>query len=197
MQDSRANLDRRAFLRLGATGLAAAGSASLLPQLVAEQDPEQGPVVLRSSSLDVHLNAVNGLPLEYRLARSGVRFTGEDAGTALNVRLCRREHWGFAGVDVRPSGSKISGQSADFHFNAMYAPDAAAADFTLRYAVEGSTVRVTLEDIHEHDGFELISISMPSLVSVAEQDPATRGWRMGMQAATTFCCATPRLASWD
>jgi hypothetical protein len=171
MRDSRANLNRRTFLRLGASGIAAAGSAGLLPQLIAEQS-QAAPrlVVLRSASLELHLNAANGLPLEYRLAKSGVRFKGEDSAAALNVRLCQQKPWALPDIAVRPTGSKVAGQSVDFHFAASYAPDAAAADFTLRYAVAGSTVRVTLEDVREHDGFELISLSMPSLVSVDEQD---------------------------
>ncbi len=52
----------------------------------------------------------------------------------------------------------------------MYASNAAAADFTLRYAIDGSTLLVTLEDVHEHDGFELIAVSMPALVTVHEGD---------------------------
>lgn len=172
MQNTRTNLNRRTFLKLGASGLAAAGGASLLPELIAEQgvtgEGAAKPVVLRSSSLEVHLDAAVGLPIEYRLARSSVRFKG--SATPLNVRLCRREPWEFAGVAVRPNGSNVANGHADFKFIAMYTPNVAAADFTLRYVIEGSTVRVTLEDVHERPGFELISISMPSLVSVQEQD---------------------------
>lgn len=172
MQNTRTNLNRRTFLKLGASGLAAAGGASLLPELIAEQgvtgEGAAKPVVLRSSSLEVHLDAAVGLPIEYRLARSSVRFKG--SATPLNVRLYRREPWEFAGVAVRPNGSNVANGHADFKFIAMYTPNVAAADFTLRYVIEGSTVRVTLEDVHERPGFELISISMPSLVSVQEQD---------------------------
>jgi hypothetical protein len=174
MRNDGVDMDRRTLLKLGASGLAAAGSVGLLPRLLAEQGAgnkaEARPVVLRSASLEVRLDAAVGVPTEYRLVKSGVRFNGGEPGTALNVRLCRREPWEFAGVAVRSSGSKVSKQSVDFHFIAEYAPGAAAADFTLRYAVEGRTVRVTLEEVHERAGFELISISMPSLVSVDEQD---------------------------
>ena len=119
MQKTRANLDRRTFLKLGASGLAAAG---LLPEAIAEQGPTgEGvatPVVLRSSLLEVHLDPATGLPLVYRLARSGVRFKGSWA--ALNMRLYRREPWEFAEVIVRPNGNKVSNAHADFQFTAMY-----------------------------------------------------------------------------
>jgi hypothetical protein len=72
---------------------------------------------------------------------------------------------------VRPKKNKVSKDSVDFQFTAMYASNAAAVDFTLRYTIEGGCIHATLEEVHEHDGFELISISMPSLVSVDEHDP--------------------------
>lgn len=178
MRDTRTNLNRRSFLKLGVSGVAAASSACLLPQLIAEQgstkDASAKPVVLRSSSLELWLDTASGLPREYRLARSGVRFKGEGSGTPLKVRLCRREPWEFAEVAMRPTGHRLTKQSADFYFTAIYAPDTTAADFMLRYALEGSTVRVTLEEVHEHAGFEFISLSMPSLVSVEEQ--ASDAW---------------------
>jgi hypothetical protein len=107
MQEDNETVNRRAFLKLGASGLAAAGSASFLPRLAAEQrgkrEAPTRPVRLRSSSLEVSLDGTDGLPFEYRLLKSGIRFKGEDSGAALNVRLCRREPWGFAGVVARPT----------------------------------------------------------------------------------------------
>jgi hypothetical protein len=52
----------------------------------------------------------------------------------------------------------------------MYAPTAPGADFTLRYSIEDCSLHVTLEDVREQVGFELISITMPSLVSVDEDE---------------------------
>ncbi|MES2392272.1 MAG: hypothetical protein V4555_11570, partial [Acidobacteriota bacterium] len=167
MRDARNSLDRRSFLKLGASGVAAASSAGFLPELLAEP---AGAVVLRSAAMELRLDGATGLPMEYRLVRSGVRFTGDVSGVPLQARLCRREPWEFAGVAVRPSGHRVSGGRADFHFTAMFAAEAAAAEFVLRYALEGRTVRVTLEEVQERAGFELISLGMPSLVSVEEHD---------------------------
>ncbi|WP_035359572.1 endo-alpha-N-acetylgalactosaminidase family protein [Edaphobacter aggregans] len=167
-------LNRRSFLKLGAAGLAAAGAESLLPRVLGE---EQGtrpapshPVTLRSAAVELLLDPDDGVPYEYRLRRSGVRFAGEGFGQPLKATVHSKAPFGFATVAVRPAGNRINGTTADFHFTAFYASNAPAADFTLRYALEGSTVRVTLEDVRERDGFEFISLSMPSLVVVSESE---------------------------
>jgi hypothetical protein len=173
MQNDEEMFSRRTFLKLGTASLAVAGSAGLLPQSMAEETGTRTapgrPVTLHSSSLEVILDSTDGLPFQYRLVNSGVRFLGEDTGNSLNVSLHRSEPWGFATAAVKPRGNKVTSFSADFYFTAMYGSNA-AADFTLRYAIEGSTLRITLEDVHEHEGFELISLSMPSLVTVYEGD---------------------------
>src|SRR5437868_3440534 len=89
MQEEIEAINRRTFLRFGASGLAAAGSGRFLPRLVAEQ--------------------------------AGKR-------------------------------------------------EAPAKPVMLRYTIEGSTIHVTLEDVLERAGFELISIAMPSLVCVDEEE---------------------------
>lgn len=174
MQIDDERLTRRTFLKLGGAGLAVAGSASLLAEAIAEESRTRTapahPLVLRSPLLEVVFDQADGLPFQYRLLKSGIRFSGESAGTPLNVKLHCKQPWGFAKVSVKPSSSKVSGNRADFRCTAMYAANAAAADFTLRYEIAGSTLRVTLEDVHEHKGFELISLSMPSLVSLHENE---------------------------
>jgi hypothetical protein len=174
MQDDFTNLNRRAFIKLGASGLAVTGSTGFLPQLMAEQNGKRDAPIrtiqLKSSSLELTIDAMDGLPFEYHLLRSGVRFKGEGSGAALKVRLCQRNLWTFADVAAKPRWSKVSEHSTDFFFTAMYALSIAAVEFTLRYAIDGNSVRVTLEDVHEHAGFELISIEMPSLVCVDESE---------------------------
>src|SRR5438309_3015371 len=123
MQEDIEIINRRAFLKLGASGLAAAGGGSFFPRLMAEQGGNRAapikPVMLRSSSLEVGLDPTDGVPFEYHLPKSGIRFKGEGSGAPLNVRLCRREPWAFAEVVVRPSANWMSPDSVDFRFTAM------------------------------------------------------------------------------
>src|SRR5215469_14162874 len=99
MQEDIETINRRNFLRWGVSGIAAVSSGSFLPKLVAEQAGTRAapgkPITLRSASIELSLDPTDGLPFEYRLLKSGIRFKGEGAGVALNVRLCRREPWGF------------------------------------------------------------------------------------------------------
>lgn len=175
MQSSEDRLNRRTFIKLGAVSLAAASATNLLPQAIAEEEGNRSvpvkPVVMHTSSLEVVLDSTDGLPYEYRLRSSGVHFTGEGMGKPLSATVHRREPWNFAVLTVKPHSYKVSATHADFHFAAMYTPDTAAVDFTLRYVVEGRTLYLTLEDVNEHSGFELISLSMPSLVTVRESEP--------------------------
>jgi hypothetical protein len=174
MQTDDEQLTRRTFLKLGGAGIAVAGSVGLLPKAIAEESGTRTapahPLVLRSSSLEVIFDKADALPFQYRLLKSGIRFAGEGAGKPLSVKLHCAEPWGFAIVSVKPASGKISGNQADFKCTAMYASNAPAADFTLRYRIEGGTLWVTLEDVHERKGFELISLSMPSLVTVHENE---------------------------
>lgn len=173
MQNDEERLNRRTFLKLGTASLAVAGSASLSTRVLAEESGVRSapvkPVTLHSSVLEVTLDGADGLPYQYRLLKSGVRFMGENTGKLLSILLNRHQPWGFATVTAKPHHSKISTRSADFHFTAQYG-SSAAVDFTLRYTIESGTLHVTLEDVHELEGFELISLSMPSLVTVHESD---------------------------
>lgn len=167
------NLDRRKLLKLGAAGVVFANSRKMLPQLLPhgvqlEQAPAQ-PITLRTSSLELTLDGAAGLPHSYRLIKSGIVFRGDDSGAPLKARLCHHSPWTFADVEVRPSSHSILQHSADFRFS-VASSRRSAASFTLRYALEGNTVHIIMDDVHENLGFEFISLSMPTLVKVNESD---------------------------
>jgi len=172
MQILDEELNRRSFLKLSSAALAAAGSEGLLPRASAQQQCSRiapaHTVTLRAASIEILFDSNEGLPYQYHLLKSGRRFRGEAFGNALTATVHCKEPRGFATVIIKPKAGKVSEESVDFIFTAMYAPNAAAADFTLRYSLNASTLWVTLEDVHEHEGFELISLSMPSLVTVDE-----------------------------
>jgi hypothetical protein len=170
ISDDAELLSRRAFLKAGVAGLAVAGSNSVLPSAFGEQNGARGvsarSVVVRSNVLEVTFDAEDGLPYEYHLLKTGVRFWGEGYGGTLTATLCCKAPWSFATVTIHPKDHQVSGNRIEFSFAAMYTPGLVAAEFTLRYSVDKGTVGITLEDVREHAGYELISISMPSLVTV-------------------------------
>lgn len=172
MRKTTTDPSRRKLLKLGAAGIAVTGSRKIFPQIVMQDvRSKQQSVVLRSPSVEMTLDSTNGLPISYRLIKSGVVFRGESAGVPLKACVCRHNPWSFADVKVRPTSHSALRDRTDFHF-AVISSGMPATTFTLSYALEGSTVHLTLEDVREKSGFEFISLSMPTLVSVGEEDKA-------------------------
>lgn len=173
MRHSGTDLNRRKLLKLGVAGMAISGSSRVLAQLAASETASRvspaRPITLHSPTLKLILDPTDGLPFSYTLLKSTTVFRGEDVGVPLKIRICRREPWAFADVEVRPATHTINSRAADFKFTANYG-SAPAVDFTLRYALEGATVVVTLEDVSERAGYDFISLSMPALVSVHEDE---------------------------
>lgn len=175
MQEESIKFDRRTFLRLSGTGAALAGVNMLLPSIMQAEEynsassrkaPEKS-VTLHSSELQVVLDSTDGLPYEFHLGNSRLR--GEDFGKPISVRLYRQNPRGFADVSVAAAKISHTSTQADFLFHAVFEGTTAAA-FTLRYELQGTTLLLTLEDIKEMPGFELISVDMPCLVTVRNED---------------------------
>lgn len=127
------------------------------------------PVILKSRDMQVWLDGHDGLPYEYRLLSLNSTMQGESSGSQISVTVCRRSPWGFSTQPISVSDVRATDTQADFQFHATYEGHAAAS-FTLRYALEGATVYVSLEDVRESQGCELIEISMPHLATVREED---------------------------
>lgn len=167
-------LSRRMFLKMSAAGIAVAGSTSLVAHAIGQELSSRKipshPIILRSSTLEVVFDPADAVPYEYRLKKSQLRFIGEGSGEPLQAKVHCKEPFGFAAVVAKPIENKVSAKGVDFRFALKYAAEVVAVEFTLRYVVEGNTVWSILEDVKEHDGFELISLSMPSIVTVKEDD---------------------------
>jgi hypothetical protein len=174
MQEDNEALSRRGFLQLGGKSIAVAGAAALMPvgrpQEASSLAHARRLIRLHTAHLEVSLDEVFGVPYDYLLRASGVRFTGALKTTPLVATVCCREPWNVAEIKVSPSGHTGGATVADFRFHAMYAKGIAAAEFTLRYLLRENSMHITLEDVVEHPGFELISIAMPELVTVGEAD---------------------------
>jgi hypothetical protein len=122
MPHTSTDLNRRKLLKLGAAGVAFAGSGRVLAQIAGPETssrprPPQ-PIRLQSRLLELALDPADALPFSYTLIKSGIVFRGEDTGTPLKARVCRGEPWAFTDVDVRPSTHTGSVHSANFRFTA-------------------------------------------------------------------------------
>jgi hypothetical protein len=180
MQSDEELFSRRRFMQWGISAGAAAGAQFLLPTTSAQAQPAvesaaaeatrpAHSILLRNAELEIMLDADRGLPYKYRLLKNDSRLDGENSGALLTVMLCRRDPWTFETSGIRPESHEASRTSVGFRFRPSF-QGIPAAHFALRYRIHGLTLEVTLEDIEELSGFELIEVGMPRLVSVHESD---------------------------
>jgi hypothetical protein len=176
MPDNLIKISRRSFLKVGGVGLATIASRPVWTQ----GEPEAGvftrnkpaePLVLRSGTLELVLDRKDGLPYEYHLRSGKSRFIGEDLGAPLKAVICDRTRWAFRDVALAAARIRYTSSQADFHFNATD-ENKPAASFMLRYRVDEATVHITLDDVQEQPGYELIQVELPRLVTVREEDGA-------------------------
>src|SRR5215472_3919819 len=137
-------LSRRTFIKFGTAGLALSGNGrgfgQALPEATAaSRKAPANPLSVQSRSLEMVFDPEDSLPYEYRLVQTNVRFAGETFGETLKASVYCKEPRGFASVSIKPQSHKVVGSSVEFRYTAMYAPNAAAADFSLRYSINDKT----------------------------------------------------------
>ena len=187
MQDESNEMRRRDFLRLSSAGIAAAGLQTLLPGPIAQAQPAEPagtrtapthPKMLRSKQLEVTLDADNALPYEYRWIATGAKLRGEDFGLKMTATVCEQATWRFfaAPLDVALShgmyvaeGAKAS--AAIFDCEAKDG-DKKCATFQIQYELREASLTVTMLDVNEAEGYELIDVAMPRMATVREEDGA-------------------------
>jgi hypothetical protein len=130
-------------------------------------------VTLRSPQLEVLLDRGAGLPYEYRLLSSQAVIHGAEPGHAVTATVFRAQPHQFQNLTLQPRNVQATAARADFLFAAQQ-DGQPAASFTLRYELRGAAVLVSLENIRELPGFELIDVGTPDLASVREEDGG--GW---------------------
>jgi hypothetical protein len=179
MQLEQEQLSRRGFLRLSGAGVVAVGTEAISPfWLLAQENPIQltdrttpiNPIRLHSSEMEVAFDRKDGLPFTFRLSVNGAMLRGEDFGKKVAATVCQKTPWKFMELEASPTDVKITSGAIDFHFQ-VNSNNAKAASFTLRYELDKTTVTVKLDDVKEFLGYELISVNLPRLVTVREEDP--------------------------
>ena len=182
MQDESEYIRRRDFLRLSAAGVAAAGLDALLPaRAAAEQEPAGSrsapahPILLHSDLIEVTLDGDDGLPYQYRYKPTGATLRGEDYGQKITVTVCNIDSWDFFEVNptIMPADmpAATASHEADFNFTVREGPEVYAT-FRIRYQLHGASLFITMDNIGERPGFQLLDAVMPSLATVHEEEPS-------------------------
>ncbi|MGH3632165.1 MAG: endo-alpha-N-acetylgalactosaminidase family protein, partial [Sciscionella sp.] len=136
-----------------------------------ERPKPSSALVLKTSRLHLVLDKRDGLPFEYRLRGISARFRGEDFGKQIEATICRRDTWKFVTAPISVSDVKTASNRADFLFEAMFEGQSAAT-FSVRYVVDEASILISLENVQEHVGYELIEVALPRLATVREEDGA-------------------------
>ena len=111
----------------------------------------------------------DGLP--YRYDYCGETIWGEDAGAPITAILCRMEPRSYKTVPLKVTSLERNPRGAVCTFDVPW-EEQAGARFAIRYAIDDSSLAITLESVVEHSGFELIEIALPNLATVGEGDRA-------------------------
>lgn len=167
-------IDRRKFVKFSGAGLLGFSASPRWKYLfsgagLGERRAPENPVVLRSAKLEVTLDRKDAAPYRYRLLDGNLNMRGEDLGGGLSSIVCALEPWEFRPVTVAVESVKATGTQADFACRASW-DEKPAVTFVLRYRVDGATVFLTMEDIVEHDGFQLIQVELPRLATVGQDE---------------------------
>jgi hypothetical protein len=121
--------------------------------------------------MSVTLYSSRGLPSEYAVAQGVIH--GAEPGKSVSTTVFEAGPHRFEKVELAPDTVQRTPTRADFLFTAR--PEGrTAATFTLRYELQGATLFVSLENIEEKSGFEVIDVGTPDLATVREEDGG--GW---------------------
>jgi hypothetical protein len=132
-----------------------------------KREPPVNPIIFKSGSLEVTLDAADGLPFRYVF--QGHSIWGEDSGEPATAILCQLQPRRYDPVPLKVASVARSQGTVLFTFE-VCSGQRIGARFSLRYAIDGASLLVTMEDVVEQPGFELIEVALPSLASVRETD---------------------------
>ncbi len=129
--------------------------------------------MLRSPQLELVLGRDTGLPYGYRLLANQSVIHGAASDHPITATIFQAQPHTFAEAELTPRSSTVSATRCDFVFTARQGSQPAAS-FTLRYELKATAVFVSLENIVEEPGFQLIDVATPDLATVYEEDGG--GW---------------------
>ena len=119
---------------------------------------------LKNNELEVLFDPADGYPYSYLY--KGQRMWGGNTSTAI---LCRLAPRAYKTVPLASPKTEQAGSNISFTYSAAFG-QSKAVSFRLRYALEGASLTLTMEEVQEQPGFELIEVALPQLLSVREED---------------------------
>ena len=155
-------LSRRAFVKLSA----AIGANTVLPakSLVGEPQIPPHTVNLQTPALNITFNAALGIPAKYSLGNDLV-LMGDDTNAPVEVLLCRKTPWTHDTSRAKVVSVTQHKTNITFSMAAEFGGKLAST-FQIKYVVDGSRMTVSLEQVKENTGFELLDVRLPALVTV-------------------------------
>lgn len=184
---------RRQLTTVACTAALIAGTLS-----AATSASAAGPSI-SSAQVQVQFDTANGLPAQYTFpAWNNASLDGNDlnnGGGALSADSRNSSDTDFSGTNSLRFDhiSIVSATEAQVFYNAYWSDGATkTASLAIQYDVSGVNVNVTLQNVTETPGYNLISVNLPSLLTVRQEEggspwilDANGGGRLTPLATTT------------
>ncbi len=129
------------------------------------------PIVLKSKDLTVTIDRATGLPYQYNY--HGTTIWGADTLKNIAVTFCRLKPRQYFTRALKPVAAQVAPTEANLTFKAE-SQKLSAAVFHIKYELKEASLVVTMENVTEQNGFELIDAALPNLATVREEDGT--GW---------------------
>lgn len=166
MKQEITTFNRRTFVKLAA----ATGVGAVVSEKTYAGEPKSAsrPLNIRTPALTVTFDAERGIPAQYVLAGKNVDLMGDDTSSPIEVFVCRKNPWTRDAVQAKVTAVHPQASSVLFDISAEFG-GTLATTFRIRYVAVGSRLTVTLEQVSEKPGFELLEVRLPALVTVRSQ----------------------------
>ncbi|WP_295673852.1 endo-alpha-N-acetylgalactosaminidase family protein [uncultured Mucilaginibacter sp.] len=126
---------------------------------------------IKSPLLTVNIDRTTGLPYNYLFKGSNI--WGVDSSRKLNATVCRLKPRQYIELKLSPVRIKIENDQADILFEASL-NGRRATSFHIKYVLKDAALVITMDQVREFAGFELIETAMPDIATVHEEDGG--GW---------------------
>ena len=150
-----------------------AGAAGAGAGLFARPAGAAAIVELWSTKLGVAFDAAHAVPLSY--AYRGHKFVGDERREPAKAILCRLAPRAYHTVAVAVGLAQRAARTIAFPCTVSH-DGAVRVQFDQVYRLDNASLTLTLENVVEQPGYELIEIALPRLVALREVGPGADAW---------------------